>query len=251
MSGCRRVGCVISVITLRGYECGNGPERPPDWRSLRKATSGGAVILCVVSSVAATPGHRTPANAGLKLPAETLSCWEVRQLLAQCSSTVVDVRNRALIATLYRTGVKPKEALELERVDLVIGESLICAPGRELGVDRDTMEMLEAWLDWRDPKFGGDGPLFCTLAGQPLQGNYVRTFLGRLAERADLTTRVHPHAFRNTFALEMLEEGVSIRDLGRLLGHSSLSATLAYVERLPPTHTDLPLLGQRRAWRLA
>ena len=65
------------------------------------------------------------------------------------------------------------------------------------------------WLDRRHHLgIDSSAPLFSTLTGQPLKPSYLRTMLKRLADRAAIDKRVHPHGLRHTMAYELMMEGV-------------------------------------------
>jgi site-specific recombinase XerD len=52
--------------------------------------------------------------------------------------------------------------------------------------------------------------LFCTLQGLPLKPSYVRTMLVRVADKAGIEKRVHPHGLRHTHSFELMMEGVPV-----------------------------------------
>ena len=96
--------------------------------------------------------------------------------------------------------------------------------------------------------FNGYMPLFCTLQGKPLKSSYVRTLLPRLADKADIEKRVHPHGLRHTHAYELMTEGVPVPIIQQQLGHTSLATTDRYVSHLAPV--DLISHMQQRDWSL-
>ncbi len=113
---------------------------------------------------------------------------EAIALIRACSTRApTGVRNRALIAVLWRSGLRISEALQLELrdVDLQAG-SLRVRHGkgdksRTVGVDEQTAAMLARWIDRRRKLSpGARAPIFCTLAGR-IDPSYVRHLLPRLA----------------------------------------------------------------------
>ena len=74
----------------------------------------------------------------------------------------------------------------------------------------------------------GRQPVFCTLKGRPLDPTYVRHALRRLAVRAGIERRVHPHMLRHTHAAELAREGVPMNVIQMQLGHSSHTPTGRY-----------------------
>jgi hypothetical protein len=99
----------------------------------------------------------------------------------------------------------------------------------------DAAEAVDRWLDCRKRlRLTGRHPLFCTLTGEPLWDSYVRTLCRRLAAKAGIEKRVHPHRFRHGWALSQVESGTSFPVIQQLLGHSSLATTATYVSHIAP-----------------
>ena len=125
---------------------------------------------------------RTPANKGRRFPAELLSPDEVRALLRACSSRApTGIRNRALIAVLYRGGLRISEALALyaKDVDQAVGTvTVLHGKGdqrRTVGMDPAAFALLERWLDKRRALgLSARRPVFCTLRGEAIDSSYVR-----------------------------------------------------------------------------
>ena len=120
---------------------------------------------------------------------------------------------------------------------------------RVVGLDPGAMAILSRWLEARHTLgFNRHAPLFCTLQGKPLKPSYVRTLLPRLADKADIEKRVHPHGLRHTHAYELMTEGVPVPIIQQQLGHTSLATTDRYVSHLAPV--DLISHMQQRDWSL-
>ena len=86
-----------------------------------------------------------------------------------------------------------------------------------------------------------DQPLFCTIssgerlsAGGVLSQPYVRALLKRLAMKAGISKRVHPHAFRHFFAHTLHDQRLSVREIQDCLGHSRLDTTATYLRSIAP-----------------
>ena len=203
------------------------------------------------------PGHRAgqpPATAGQTLPPEVLTPEEVRALLrAPSAKAPTGIRNRALLAILYRGGLRISEALALERRDLDAGAcTLTVRHGkgdrrRTVGMDPAAFGLLARWLDERK-RLGLSRParVFCTLDGKPLQASYVRALLPRLARKAGIEKRVHPHGLRHTCAAELALEGVPVPLIQQQLGHASLHTTTVYLRHIAPV--ELVETMRRRTW---
>jgi site-specific recombinase XerD len=204
--------------------------------------------------VTAAPSRRPPANKGRRLPAELLSGEEVRALLRACSSRApTGIRNGALIAALYRGGLRISEALALlpKDVDPTQGTlTVLHGKGdrrRAVGMDPAAFALLERWMDRRRALgLSGRRPVFCTLAGEPLDSSYVRRLLPRLAAKAGVEKRVHAHGLRHAHAAELAAEGVPVNVVQQQLGHGSLATTDRYLRHIAPAERVAAM--QQREW---
>jgi site-specific recombinase XerD len=189
-----------------------------------------------------------PANKGRKLPPELLTPDEVRALLQACSPRApTGVRNRALLITLYRAGLRLEEALALLPADVDPREGVLRVGNREAGIDPGALAVVGRWLEARSGlPLPDDAPLFCTLSGGPLQPAYVRQLLPRLAEKAGIRKRVHASGLRYTHAAELAAEGLPAELISAQLGHESLASTGRYLRRIPPKDRIGAL--NRRQW---
>lgn len=198
-----------------------------------------------MSSPAIEKGYRAgvaPANAGQRYPAEILTAEEVRSLIAVCSKRApTGVRNRALLVVLYRGGLRVSEALALKPKDVDAAAGTITVlhgkgdRRRTVGLDDGAFDVVARWLERRKARgLTGRQPLFCTLEGKPLKSSYVRTLLPRLARKADIEKRVHPHGLRHTLAAELAAEGKPVNLIQAQLGHASLATTDRYLRHIAP-----------------
>jgi integrase/recombinase XerD len=88
--------------------------------------------------------------------------------------------------------------------------------------------------------------LLCTLEGQPLKDSYVRALLHRLARKARIEKRVHPHGLRHTYAAELAMEGFPVNLIQQQLGRTNLATTDRYLRHISPS--ELAHGIQRRTW---
>jgi site-specific recombinase XerD len=177
-------------------------------------------------------------------PAEPLAPEEVRALLAACAGdTLSGVRDHALLVVLWRAGLRIGEALRLRPSDIDFEAGTIrvlhskTRQARTVGIDGQALDVVRAWVGARAAAGIGDGPLFCRLHGQPgaqLSARHVGQQMVRLAERAGLQHRVHPHGLRHAMAVDSVREGISVPKISRQLGHSSVATTQTYVDHLYP-----------------
>jgi site-specific recombinase XerD len=185
------------------------------------------------------PGQPAP-NAGQQYPAEPLSAAEVTALIGACSGRApTGIRNRALLTLLYRSGLRVSEVLALRPADVDLAKHSIrlldtkSGRAQTRGFHPSADDALARWIDTRKAlSISGRARLFCTLAGGPLSDDYVRGLLRRLAVKAGIDKRVHPHGLRHTFAVELEAAGTPVTTISKLLGHSSVAVTARYLDHL-------------------
>lgn len=186
--------------------------------------------------------NRTSHNKGAKLPPEPLTRDEAVALMNACSRRApTGKRDRALICVLWRGQLRVSEALALKVSDF---DPAACTlrvlkgkgkKARVAVIDQQAADVLAAWLETRN-KLGLNGhkPIFSTLQGKPIASAYVRAKLKRLAKKAGIEKRVHPHGLRHTGASELAAEGVALIDIQHQLGHSSAATTDRYLHAINP-----------------
>ena len=190
-------------------------------------------------------------NRGLQLPGEILNQQEIRSLLAACNRGPSGARNRALLVTLWRAGLRTAEALALRPSDFDPTVGLVRVrrgkggKPRSVGMDAEAFATVDAWQVRREGLgLNGHAPLFCTLQGGPLDAGYCRAMIKRLALRAGLQKRAHLHGLRHSHAVELVREGTPLPEVKAQLGHSSLSVTSRYLDHVLPE--DLAERARRR-----
>jgi site-specific recombinase XerD len=150
---------------------------------------------------------------------------------------------RALVAVLWRAGLRISEALALNETDVDERRgSLLIRHGkgdkrREAGLDQFGFEQLAAWLAHRVSL--PPGPLFCVIDG-PTRGHRwsataARAELRALAVDAGVRRRFAPHQLRHAHAVELAREGVAINIIQRQLGHTDLGTTSTYLQGIDPS----------------
>jgi site-specific recombinase XerD len=177
---------------------------------------------------------------GAKLDADLLTAAEIERLMRQCSRHApTGVRNRALIAVCWRCGLRIGEALALAVKDFDPDSgTLVIQRGkggkrRVVGVDSGTVAVVSRWLEVRRTRhMANEDPLFCTLAGRPLDQSYVRHLLPRLARKAGVERRVHAHGLRHAFAVDLVRSGAPLYVVRDALGHTSIATTQVYLSRV-------------------
>lgn len=178
------------------------------------------------------------------MPPEPLSYDEVHQVLAACNGGKTGLRARALIVTLWRSGIRLSECLVLRPKDLDLDRgtlSVVHAKDhchRVVSIDPAACELLARWMNARKTLgINGHSPVFCTLEGGALSQSWVRGLMRRLARRAGVEKHVHAYGLRHTHATDLVRKGQSLAVIHARLGLRSLAATSRYLKRLCPFWT--------------
>jgi len=135
---------------------------------------------------------------------------------------------------LFATGIRVAELASLrdDDIDLTAGVITIIGKGsRQRRVyipDADIRELVVAYRHARNAREHTTESFLINSRGGPASPQYIRRLVRTLGENAALTRRVTPHMFRHSVATYLLEEGVDIRYVQRLLGHRSIVTTEIY-----------------------
>ncbi|MCE5328522.1 MAG: tyrosine recombinase XerC [Planctomycetaceae bacterium] len=167
-------------------------------------------------------------------------CLDVQQINALLEApdthTFLGARDRAILETIYSSGLRISELCGLNIEDLdEFSEAVRIRHGkgkkeRLVPLGSKAVEAIAAWLKARTGEFGRAdfGPLFVNRSGQRLTDRSVRRKLDKYLLIAGIPLSISPHALRHSFATHMLNAGADLRCVQELLGHASLSTTQIY-----------------------
>ena len=158
-------------------------------------------------------------------------------------SAVSEVRDRAMIMLLLRTGMRIGELLNLHVADINLQERKISiyigeknAQGRVVYFCDDARETLMTWLRTRDPE---QIYLFHGRRGRPLSYAGARKAFRKYLEKSGLIAKGYTlHQLRHTFASELLNAGMRLEVLQQLLGHSTIEMTRHYARLTDKTREE-------------
>jgi integrase/recombinase XerD len=186
-----------------------------------------------------------------RLPKHILSVKEVETVLGQPDvTTATGLRDRAMLETLYSTGMRRMELIGLKCFDIDAERGTVMI--RQGKGRKDRMipigERAIAWIEkYRDdvrPELacGADeGVLFLTHLGEAFTPNRLTQLVRDYVDAAKLSKRGSCHLFRHTMATLMLENGADIRFIQAMLGHAELNTTQIYtqvsIRKLKAIHT--------------
>ena len=192
------------------------------------------------------PLDRLPApRREFRLP-HALGIEDIERLLAQPQGEEpLALRDRALFEIAYASGLRVSElcGLECRRVELSDRSLSVTGKGskeRAVPFGRAAEQALREYLDRGRPPLaararqarGQHDAVFLNARGQALGRMGFWKILHAHARAAGLSTRVHPHALRHSFATHLLQGGADLRVVQELLGHASVATTAIY------THLD-------------
>jgi integrase/recombinase XerD len=175
-----------------------------------------------------------------RLP-KTLSVEDVDRLLEAPTkkNTPKAMRDSALLALLYATGMRVTELVTLPVGDVNLAEGYLRCYGkdssdsRDLPFDSRTQDILTRYLDKGRPNLAkdkGEDALFLNHRGQRLTRQGLWLIIKTYARQARLSTPVTPHTLRHSFAAHRLKKGANLQEIQELLGHANISTTQIYTQ---------------------
>ena len=183
---------------------------------------------------------------GLRLP-EVLSLKEIDEIITAIDLTKPEgQRNKAIVETLYGSGLRVSELVNLQLSRLYMDEGYMLVEGkgskqRLVPLSPQSIKQIELWKIDRNlmnVQKGNEDVLFLNRRGAKLTRAMIFTIVKDLAILAGVRKNVSPHTFRHSFATHLLENGANLRAIQQLLGHESITTTELY------THIDVHFLRQ-------
>ncbi|MFA5834692.1 MAG: site-specific tyrosine recombinase XerD [Bacteroidota bacterium] len=189
---------------------------------------------------------------GKHLP-DVLSVDEINQILdaanpAAETATKFVWRDRAILETLYGTGMRVSELTGLMQSNIMEDQQLVRVFGK--GSKERLIPIGDVALKWineykqrvrsvlAQQKKSNDA-LFLNFRGGAISRVSVWQIVSDYTRRAGITKEIHPHTFRHSFATHLLEGGADLRSVQEMLGHADISTTQIY------THIDREHLKQQ------
>lgn len=183
---------------------------------------------------------------GLHLP-EVLSLEEIDAMVSAIDlSKPEGQRNKAIIETLYGSGLRVSELINLQLSNIYLDEGYMLVEGkgskqRLVPLSPQSLKQIKLWkIDRNNLKIKKESEdiLFLNRRGGQLTRAMIFTIVKELAVLAGIRKNVSPHTFRHSFATHLLENGANLRAIQQLLGHESITTTELY------THIDVHYLRQ-------
>ncbi|HNW99541.1 MAG TPA: site-specific tyrosine recombinase XerD [Bacteroidales bacterium] len=175
---------------------------------------------------------------GRKLP-DTLNIEEIDHIISAIDRSKPEgERNKAMLETLYSSGLRVSELVNLKISNLFFKEGFIKIIGkgdkeRIVPIGSIAMKHINIYLDnvrvHVPVKKSAEDILFLNRRGNKLTRNMVFLIIKGLAEKAGIHKKISPHTFRHSFATHLIEGGADLRAVQEMLGHESITTTEIYL----------------------
>jgi integrase/recombinase XerD len=175
---------------------------------------------------------------GFRLPKAVLTATEAEQIIAQPDTREpLGLRDRAILETLYATGMRRLEIANLKLWDVDAERGAVTIrqgkgkKDRVIPVGDRAAEWIARYARDARPRLAAEpdeGTLFLSNAGEPLSLDYLTEMVRDYVDAANIGKRGACHLFRHTMATLMLEGGADIRFIQAMLGHAKLETTQIY-----------------------
>lgn len=175
---------------------------------------------------------------GRKLP-EVLSVEEIEHLFRHVESqSDLGKRNLTILETLYGSGLRVSELINLSISNIDFEEQLLLITGkgnkqRLVPLGKICAQRLFHYLrevrPHFQPKAGQQDVVFLNQNGRKLTRAMIFTIVRNAARQADLKKKISPHVFRHSFATHLLENGADLRSIQIMMGHENLTTTEVYM----------------------
>ncbi len=184
---------------------------------------------------------------------EVLTLAEVENILSKPDTTEpLGMRDRAILETLYATGMRVSELLILKQSDINSEFGIVRVFGkgskeRLIPIGRSALEWIKKYkenvrINLMDKQkrlhHKSTDVLFLNARGGQMTRMAIWNIVDKYARKARIEKPVHPHTFRHSFATHLLEGGADLRAVQEMLGHSDISTTEIY------THIDKEYLKE-------
>lgn len=162
-------------------------------------------------------------------------------------STVEGQRNRAILETMYSSGLRVSEVINLEINNLFLDVGFIRVIGkgnkeRLVPIGDEAAKYIDIYRSTIRskvlPKKGQESILYLNRRGSRLSRVMVFYIIKDAAQKAGITKNIHPHTLRHSFATHLVEGGADLRAVQEMMGHESITTTEIY------THLDRKFLRE-------
>jgi len=191
------------------------------------------------------PAAEITMASAAKKPPRILSGDEIMRLLEQPDvNEPKGSRDKAMLETLYATGIRVSELIALDEPDVNLTTGLItCRNGKEriIPIYPAAVSAIETYLSTIRPKMArsDEKALFVNTSGVRMSRQGFWKILKGYSEKAGIKADMTPQMLRNSFAAHLLENGADLRSLQEMLGHADISSTQVYARAVKKKLKDV------------
>ena len=189
----------------------------------------------------------SPVKKARKLPS-VLTLPEIEMILnAPQTNETKGLRDKAILETVYSSGLRVSELINLKINDLFFDDEVIRVLGkgskeRIVPIGSSAIKWIKEYLTRSRPylekKTKSQNFVFLNKRGTKLSRMWIWKIFDHYAKEAGISKNIHPHIFRHSFATHLLEGGADLRAVQEMLGHADISTTQIY------THVDRNYIKQ-------
>lgn len=147
---------------------------------------------------------------------------------------VIGLRDRAILETLYSSGIRVSELVGLnkENIDFISGVLKVYGKGKKerlVPIGDKALRAIRLYLEkMKIQDINEKKPVFLNKSKRRVSDRAVRRIVEKYIHKTSLNERISPHSLRHSFATHMLDRGADLRSVQELLGHANLSTTQIY-----------------------
>lgn len=154
-------------------------------------------------------------------------------ILTPDTKTESGLRDRAMLETLYSTGIRVSELVGLDTgdIDFISGVLKVFGKGskeRIVPIGDEAVNAIRRYMDRRNKRVKDKDAVFLNNHGSRLTDRSVRRVLDKYIRACSIEEKISPHSLRHSFATHLLDRGADLRSVQELLGHMNLSTTQIY-----------------------
>ena len=173
------------------------------------------------------------------IPRNVLTAAQVEKIMRQTEATTIGLRNRAILETLYATGIRRAELANMEPYDIQFQQGAVLVrlgkgqKDRVVPISQRACEWIQTYLRKSRPFLAqsfSPKTLFLSSRGNALQAEYISKIVRDYVQKTDIKVEGACHIFRHTMATLMLENGADTRHIQKILGHANLNTTQIYTK---------------------